>query len=912
MSKKIFFLTLYFLLFVAIKEACANPVGFAIAFVVSFIATTIVLHPIIAAMIAYSIYSSSKNKPNSSKYVSSVIENAISNEGIVPIIYGGPILVGGTILWQSSPGTTVQRFLGLCIGEVSAITDVLIDDQAIAGLSGCSYTAYYGTSTQTVDSRGVATVKGLRNIAYLALTITSGDKVSSNPVVACRVTGRKIQTWNTGAQDWTTNAVSASKNPAAIIRDYLLLSSVLGGCGVPAAYVDDTSFGDFSETCDEDINNGAGGTENRYELDIIIDTQRSALDNLALFLVTCNAALIRSGATYKIAVEKSGETAVMAFTEDNIIKGTFSYGYGKAEETPNKVGVEWISALEAKNPKRLAWAEDELDQEIRGIHEEKTEAYGIIRQSQASRLAKKRLYEKKLNDIWCELESNMEAMHCEPIDVVSVTHSRPNWTTAAFRVMEINETDFGRAKYLLKAYNSSVLDDKHGSTFDDWDYGSPPNPYTPVTDVTGIVLTEVGWRNADGIHIAHIDVAWVAPATKKEFLDGYIIELKKGSDDYIVVGSAPLSALEYRINLNLEIDVTYYVRIKTRNTEGIISDGTVSTAIALVGKDTAPSNVSAFIVKKFRDFIVCKWTKVTDVDVQKYEIRKGTSWGSAGIVATPVYGDELSIRDIRIGTSQSYWIKAIDNSGNYSNTAKEAIVTVGNIPFQNIIDTFTEHPAWGGTKDDTETSGNNLIISATFLTGTYITAVKDLGYICEVRIMIAYIDSIAESLAWDSDPTAAFDDSTTLRFTGEEAPGVASFRIRTSIVGNDPTNGAHAWTAWETWITADFNCRWFQIEMTITRESLTTTLLISNLTITADLPDVDSVQDGEVTVAASGYDITFVKTYHEDPAINVTILTGDGYVWKATGLTITGVNIKLYKLDGNTTTGQFKIGIHGV
>ena len=199
------------------------------------------------------------------------------------------------------------------------------------------------------------------------------------------------------------------------------------------------------------------------------------------------------------------------------------------------------------------------------------------------------------------------------------------------------------------------------------------------------------------------------------------------------------------------------------------------------------------------------------------------------------------------------------------------------------------------------------------LSGTYTTAVKDLGYICEARIMIQYIASITESLSWESDPAAAFDDSTTLRFTGEEAPGVASFRIRTSIVGNDPTNEAHAWTAWETWITADFNCRWFQIEMTITRESLTTTLLISNLTITADLPDVDETQDYEITVAANGYAMTFTKTYHEIPAVNVDILTGDGIVHTFSAVpTITGCTIKHLALDGSAKTGTGRVHVHGV
>lgn len=529
---RIAILLLFFMLLC--PYAYAAPVVAAIFTIGTIIIDTIWAHPIIAAItavsIGYSLYSASKEdklKAPSSKYSAPVIDNTYSNEGVVPLIYGGDIVVGGNIIWQSDPGTTVKRFLGLCVGPISSISAITIDDIDIDTLPDCSFTAYYGTSTQTVDSRAGNAVKGLRDVAYLALTITAGDKVSSNPIVACRVRGRKIQTWNSASSSWSINPLTASKNPAAIIRDYLLLSPTLGGCGVPAAYVDDASFGEVAEICDELVDDGNGGTETRYELDIVIDTKHAVLDNLAKMLITCNAALIRSGAQYKLAIEKSSDTAVMAFTENNITKGTFVYGYGKAEETPNKVGVEWISALEPKNPKRIAWAEDELDQEVRGIKEEKIEAYGIIRQSQASRLAKKILYERKLNDAWCELESNMIAMHCEPMDVVSVTHSRPNWTAALFRIVESNETDFGKAKYLLQAYNGSVVDDKFGSTFDDWDYGAPANPYAAVPDVADLAVQEVGWRNADGTYVIHLDVTWSPPSQNKEFLDMYIIEVEK-------------------------------------------------------------------------------------------------------------------------------------------------------------------------------------------------------------------------------------------------------------------------------------------------------------------------------------------------------------------------------------------------
>jgi len=907
MLKIIWFLFLFF----RIQNASAEVVSAGIIIGKLTISWWTVTYVVISlASIGYSLYQArqaDKNKAVKAKYANSVIENTYSNEGIVPIIYGGsPQATGGNIVWQSDPGLTVQRFLALCIGEVSAITNITLDEVDIATLAGCSYTAYYGTTTQDVDSRGSGTVKGLRDLAYLAVTITAGEKVSGDPTAACYVTGRKIQTWNSGTELWTTNALASSSNPAAIIRDYLLLSAVVGGCGIPSTFIDDASFGAASEICDELVNNGTGGTETRYNLDIILDTKHAVLDNLNKMLITCNMAILYSGNQYKIAIEKANDTAVQAFTEDNITKGSFSYGYGKADETPNKVGIQWVSALELINEKRMVWAEDEIDQDIRGIREETIETVGIIRQSQASRLAKKLMYERKLNDVWCKFDSNISALHCEPFDIISVAHSRPNWTAALFRIIEITEVAFGKASYLCQAYNSSVLDDKYGTTFTDWDYGAPPNPYTAVTDVTGIVLEEVGWRNTDGTHIAHIDVSWAAPASKKEFLSSYIIELKKGTDEYIPVGSVPSNQTNYRINLNLEIYYNYYVKIKTYSINSITSDGTVSSVITLVGKDVAPSDVTAFIVKKYRDIILCKWTKVSDVDVNKYEIRKGTDWNSSDIVDTPIYGDMLTIRDIKIGTDQSYWIKAIDNSGNYSVNAKEAMITIGEIPFQNIVLSTSDQTGWAGTHVNTEVDGNNLVLSATFLSGTYTTLVKDIGYICDARIMITGVATTSEGFAWDTDPYRAFDDSQTLRFTGTESPSALSYEIRTS------TDNI-IWRDWGSWITADYNCRYFQIRMTVTRESLSSELLVSALNIDADLPDVDETGTDTVSVAGDGKAVTFTKTYHVAPLVNVNITSGDGYVNKfSVNPTITGFTAKLYALDGTAKTGDFSWASHGI
>jgi len=863
------------------------------------------------AAVSYSVYSAvvsaqqarklrKKSATTSSRYKE--ITNTYSNDGIVPLIYGGPLLIGGNIIWQSDPGPTVKRFLVYGEGECQAIEDVELNEETIDSVhTDCSYDNYLGTATQVVDSRAASIVHGMKNLTYSALTIVANDGLSGNVTAGAKLSGRKIKTYS--GSTWLGSTFS--RNPIAILRDYLILSRKRGGAGLSEDDLDASSFGSTYDYCEGLVDDGADGTEARYRFDYIFDEERSVAENIVEILSTCNGYIFPSGSGYKIVLEKADETAAFAFDEDNILENSFSWSYGASEESPNKIGIKWIEPLERYNPDRVAWAEDELDQDTRDIIEDVIEMYGIIRQSQALRRAKQVLYETKINPISCSFEAFIDAICVEPGDIVTVTHSHPGWTEAMFRVMSFEEADEGKIKINCKAYNSSILDDTPGASIDGWDYGSPYNPFTSLDNVDSVTLSEDGWRNNDGVHISSVTVFWAALENSIDQLAWYQLEISKDGGDYTFLTSVHRTKTSFVITHNLEIESSYTIKVKTLNKEGILSTGTASDALVLIGKDSLPSDVLAFLVKQYRDKLSCVWTPVADVDVRRYEIRKGASWISGDVVGADLAGAQADLNDIRTGSDQAYWIKAIDNSGNYSENATEATLTVDNIPFQNIVDDNDEHTAWGGTKSDTEKSGDNLTLSAGKLTGTYTTPQYDIGYVCTARLAILRVATTTSSLAWDDDASAAFDDSKTLRFTGYEAPSALTFEVRTS-------EDNVTWTDWEDWILADHICRYYQVRMTVTRENLGSNILVSQLTVQADIPDVDDKGTGEVTVAADGDEITFTKTFHEAPAVNITITSGVGYAHKFSVIpSTTGFTVKLYELDGTLATGTFGWHAHG-
>ena len=471
-----------------------------------------------------------------------------------------------------------------------------------------------------------------------------------------------------------------------------------------------------------------------------------------------------------------------------------------------------------------------------------------------------------------------------------------------FRVISIKRDNRSEAEISVLEYDENVYDDspitKPTSNYSSLDLSVP--------NVSDLKLTERLVKLPDGTIENAIDV-WFDKPTQGNYVRRFAkakIYISEDNSNWHFRGET--TGIHYSIIGDIASGVTYYVKVVTITDMGQEGSFTNSPSdqIAVIGKAAPPSDITTFLVNQNRDRIFFGWSEISDLDIWGYEIRWGSSWDS-GMVVAFVQGDHYLTTDLRTGVSQKYWIKAIDTSGNYSENAKDATITIDNIPFRNIIEEYSEQTAWAGDKTDTEVDGDNLIISAGELSGTYETPVRDVGYVATFYIGIEVVASISQGRAFDDDGTTKFNTFPTLRFTGMEAPGAATFQINTS-------EDNIVWSGWKDYQAGDYKCRYFKIIMTLTRENVSDALNCSTFDYYSDLPDIDEIQDGEVTVAASGDDITFAKTFHEDPALNITILTGDGVFWLATGLDTTDVNIKLYDEGGVIKTGTFRIHIHGI
>lgn len=487
------------------------------------------------------------------------------------------------------------------------------------------------------------------------------------------------------------------------------------------------------------------------------------------------------------------------------------------------------------------------------------------------------------------------------------------YSVYAFGQSSFVKKDFRCSNMERSAQNEITISGAEYSTnaYDDSDVVKPINNYSDLVlstpDVEDLNLTERLKKLEDGTIQTVIDV-WFTKPTLTNFVHTYQKALIYLSDNVVTSWALKGETFGESFSIlegveDLETYKIAVVSVNTFNESNAIANSPQAT-ISPIGKTALPSDVSTFLVNQSRDRLTFGWTEITDVDKDTYEIRVGSDWDSGSILAAGLKGDNHISLNFKTGASQSYWIKAIDTSGNYSNAAKEATVTIDVIPFQNIIVSFSEQTAWNGAKFNTEKSGNNLIISSGHTTGTYLTPIQDLSYVATFRIVVGAITSISQGAAFDDDAVTRFNTSPSLRFSGENAPGAATFEINTS-------EDNITWDGWVTWQNGDYKCRYYQLRMTLTKENVNSSLVCSRMDHYADLPDIDEKGEERVTVALTGASITFSKTFHAIPSINITILTGNGVYWRFTNVSITGADaVKLYDRNGVLQTGTFRWHSH--
>lgn len=132
---------------------------------------------------------------------------------------------------------------------------------------------------------------------------------------------------------------------------------------------------------------------------------------------------------------------------------------------------------------------------------------------------------------------------------------------------------------------------------------------------------------------------------------------------------------------------SYNVRLRYADDIGHASPWVVSSPHVIIGKTTKPSNVTNLTATVDSNIgVTLNWDNIGDIDFDYFEIRSGLSWDSGQFLAK-VTGSTYKLGTTKDG-SLTYYVKAVDTSGNYSVTPASVAVVINSAEAPTVSRTF--------------------------------------------------------------------------------------------------------------------------------------------------------------------------------------------------------------------------------
>ena len=206
-------------------------------------------------------------------------------------------------------------------------------------------------------------------------------------------------------------------------------------------------------------------------------------------------------------------------------------------------------------------------------------------------------------------------------------------------------------------------------------------------------------------------------------------------------------------------------------------------------------------------------------------------------------------------------------------------------PSYNAITTLTEDPTFAGTKTDCTVVGSNLELDALASTMTYLFDNSiDLGSVENIRLVPSLTALITDGVTVVADYNPV---STVTRFSGPIVDASVSFEVRTT---DDDPAGTPTWSDWETFTVGNYRNRAFEFRLTAVTASITYTVVISELSLTADKSDV--LKRGTSTSSAgANTTVTFASPFYGGIGGTDVPYVGFNTIGGSAGDTVNIVNI---------------------
>tara|TARA_R110000772_G_scaffold170373_2_gene282264 strand:- start:3184 stop:6762 length:3579 start_codon:yes stop_codon:yes gene_type:complete len=216
-----------------------------------------------------------------------------------------------------------------------------------------------------------------------------------------------------------TFTTAYSNNPAWVFYDLVVNSRYGLGNYVSAAQLDKFTLFEIAQYCDELVDNGQGGTEPRYTINVYLQTREEAIKMLQS-LASAFAAMSYWAAGSVTLTQDAPKQPSALFTPANVVNGAFSYSGSSVRTRSTVIAVTWNDPLDLYR-QSVEYIEDLEGVERFGYIKKDVAAFGCTSRGQAHRFGKAILFTESMETDTVTFSTGLDGLGISPGEVIQTS-----------------------------------------------------------------------------------------------------------------------------------------------------------------------------------------------------------------------------------------------------------------------------------------------------------------------------------------------------------------------------------------------------------------------------------------------------------------------------------------------------------
>lgn len=524
------------------------------------------------------------------------------------VILGETATGGSLVFWHLSGSSNEKLWMVIALAdhECTSLQSVIVSGKLKSWDSGTGLVAdysgklkvrfYAGTMSQTADSALVAASGGRwtenevgAGVCYVVVEADFDEKVFPDgiPELGFIIRGAKLFDPRTGTTAYSRNAAVAV---SALLRGISVGGEPLIGMNVSATAIRAAEIEASANACDEDVPLKAGGTEKRYQCNVILDCDQNNRDHIEVLVASMAGEVIESGGIYRILAGVA-QSPVAFITDDDLISGEpLAYRPKRGRnQLVNAVTGSYFDPSRNYVPVGLPPRTSSTDEdEDGGIRLTTTlDLQAVTSRTQAQRVQEiERRKARRMGTVSGQLRARWFVL--EPGDWITFTSARRGFSSKTFEITSGSGIFDLRSDVVLSEIDAGFDDWSTALEIDDGQVIDLPPAGPSFTTVTGVALANFVIAGATTEQRPGLRITWT-PVTDPTIVRLDLEYRKIGDTVALQKQISQPGAGSYEWLDGVQGNVQYEARLKPV----AVPDRTTSfTAWAQVPADAAPQVVS--------------------------------------------------------------------------------------------------------------------------------------------------------------------------------------------------------------------------------------------------------------------------------------------------------------------------------